>query len=543
MNKRKRFRSLTIKIVRIVVVLCVILAVAMCVASYFSYKNRMEEKYKDEAFSVAKIVADYIDADKAAGYAVELQEEGYDKESIKDDYYEEILDYLLMVKVNSGVKYLYVVVPEEEGYRYIWDAGDPDVNEGVCDLGDFDEYYQGGKKVMRGAFFGSGKNNEFLITDNSEYGAVASAFVTAHDSAGNPAVLVCVDISMEQIKSDIYLFNLLIVTFIIVIMVLFSWSMYLYLTRTIVFPVKKLDGIVEHFVEEQMKNEEELVTGINTGDEIENLAESFSSMATELRTYMINFEKAVKEKERIGTELNVATKIQADMLPSEFPAFPDRKDFDIFASMTPAKEVGGDFYDFFMIDDDHIALVMADVSGKGVPAALFMVISKTLIKTRTLAGGTPGEILYDVNNQLCEGNEAGLFVTVWLAIVEISTGKVVSVNAGHEHPAIKHRDGSFELDIYKHGMPLAAMEGVKFKEREFEMGRGDILFVYTDGVPEATDSRNELYGAERMVETLNSLKDEDVSAILKGIKNSVDEFVGEAEQFDDLTMLAFKLSD
>ncbi len=246
-----------------------------------------------------------------------------------------------------------------------------------------------------------------------------------------------------------------------------------------------------------------------------------------------------KEKERIGAELNVATQIQADMLPRIFPAFPDRNEFNLYASMTPAKEVGGDFYDFFLIDDDHIGLVMADVSGKGVPAALFMVIAKTLIKNRAQMGGGPAEILKFVNEQLCEGNEAELFVTVWLAIIEISTGKGLAANAGHEHPVICRKGGRFELVEYRHSPAVATMEGIRFREHSFEMFPGDKLFVYTDGVAEATDANDELYGTDRMLDALNSNLEASPQEVLENVHQSIREFVGEAPQFDDITMLCF----
>ena len=274
-------------------------------------------------------------------------------------------------------------------------------------------------------------------------------------------------------------------------------------------------------------------------DEIRSLSDHFGDMITELEDYMVNLQKVTAEKERIGAELDLATQIQADMLPRIFPPFPDPKEFDLYASMDPAKEVGGDFYDFFLVDQDHIALVVADVSGKGVPAALFMVIAKTLIKNRTLMGGSPGEILHDVNNQLCEGNEAKMFVTVWLAIIEISTGKGIAANAGHEHPALKRKDGSFELIKYRHSLVVAAMEGIPFRDHEFELHPGDVLIQYTDGVSEATDIQEELFGEERILNALNKNPVSDPKKLLSGLREEIDEFVGQAPQFDDLTMLGF----
>jgi serine phosphatase RsbU (regulator of sigma subunit) len=247
-----------------------------------------------------------------------------------------------------------------------------------------------------------------------------------------------------------------------------------------------------------------------------------------------------KKTERLSTELNLASQIQNNVLPNIFPVFPDIKEFDLYASMTPAKEVGGDFYDFFIVDNDHIALVMADVSGKGIPAALFMMVARTLIKNRTLVGGSPSEIISDVNEQLCDGNVAELFVTVWLGIIEISTGKGVAINAGHEHPAVRKKDGKYELIIYKHSPAVATMEGMKFRQHEFKMDPGDSIFVYTDGVTEATNASNELFGNDRLIEALNRNPDAAPEEVLANVKAGIDEFVADAEQFDDITMLCLR---
>ncbi len=277
-----------------------------------------------------------------------------------------------------------------------------------------------------------------------------------------------------------------------------------------------------------------------TGDEIEVLAESFAKLSEKTLRYVDQVQKVTAEKERIGAELNMATEIQASQLPRLFPAFPRRPEFDIFASMTPAKEVGGDFYDFFLVDDDHIGLVIADVSGKGVPAALFMMVSRVLIKSRLQNGETPGVALENVNNQLCEGNEAGFFVTVWVAVLEISTGKGLAANAGHEHPALRRAGGQFELITYRHSMAVATMEGLPFREHSFEMHPGDSLFVYTDGVAEATNAQNELFGPDRMLEALNREPDGEPVTILNHVMDGINTFVAGAQQFDDITMLCLK---
>ena len=311
----------------------------------------------------------------------------------------------------------------------------------------------------------------------------------------------------------------------------------LILAGRIVNPLAKMTKRITEISEDKLLFEME--DSFRTKDEIEVLAKSFATLSGRTVEYIKQITRITAEKERIGAELNVAAKIQADMLPRIFPPYPNTKEFDLFASMTPAKEVGGDFYDFFMIDDNHIALVMADVSGKGVPAALFMVIAKTLIKDRTLQGGTPSEILEDVNAQLCEGNEASLFVTVWLAIIDLKTGEGMAANAGHEHPALKSKGGEFHLVEYRHSPAVAVMEGMKFREHSFKLEPGDTVFVYTDGVPEATDRNNKLFGTDRMLEALNKDPEANPETILKNVSEGINAFIGDAEQFDDTTMLSF----
>ena len=277
-----------------------------------------------------------------------------------------------------------------------------------------------------------------------------------------------------------------------------------------------------------------------TGDEIEVLAESFAKQSARMSLYIDQIKRVTAEKERISAELDMASKIQSSQLPSLFPPFPDRKEFTLYASMTPAKEVGGDFYDFFMIDNDHIAFVMADVSGKGVPAALLMMVSRVLIQSSMQNGKGPGETLASVNNQLCEGNDEDFFVTVWLAVLEISTGKGIAANAGHEHPVLRRANGSYELQVYKHSMPIATMKGIPFREHTFRMQPGDSFFVYTDGVVEATNANKELFGTERMLSALNKDPDALPEQVLANVADGINSFVNEAEQFDDITMLCVR---
>ena len=324
-----------------------------------------------------------------------------------------------------------------------------------------------------------------------------------------------------------------------------------YIEKNITIPVEVLAEEVDEFAGRD--HLADVKSGVNlnrerekihTGDEIEGLSESFGHMMDDITSYVDNLVSVTAEKERIGAELELATKIQADMLPNIFPAFPEREDFDIFASMTPAKEVGGDFYDFFLIDNDHLGLVIADVSGKGVPAALFMMMSKILINNFTMIAGpegSPAKILEQVNDTICKNNKEDMFVTVWLGIITLSTGRCVAANAGHEFPMIRKADGQFELFEEPHGFVIGGMEGMSYVEYEFILEKGGTLFLYTDGVPEATNAKNELYEMNRALAALNQDADASPQELLQNVKADIDRFNGDAPQFDDLTMLAIKL--
>ncbi|MBQ6576082.1 MAG: PP2C family protein-serine/threonine phosphatase, partial [Lachnospiraceae bacterium] len=279
---------------------------------------------------------------------------------------------------------------------------------------------------------------------------------------------------------------------------------------------------------------------ISSNNEIGELAEGVSEMITEIDEHLEYIQSITAEKERISTELELATNIQTSMLPHIFPAFPGRSEFDIYASMDPAKEVGGDFYDYFLVDDDHLCMVIADVSGKGIPAALFMMISKIILQNCTMLGQTASQVLAKTNDIICSNNEAEMFVTVWLGILELSTGRMTAANAGHEYPAIRRAGGSFALFIDKHDFVIGAFEGIKYHEYELQLQPGDKLFVYTDGVPEATNAEKELFGTDRMLGALNTDPEAGPYDILMNVQSDVDSFVGEAEQFDDLTMLCME---
>ena len=512
----------------VAMMLAIVVSVTAIIA--VQYRTRMELLYSDAAFDMATYASKIIDGDRARAYV---------ETGVKDEYYERIREILLRAKQALGLKYFYVVVPEADKQLYIWDSGEPG-EEGICDLRTREDYFSKEARSAMRAAFEKGTRQAIVVTRSEQYGYIASSYVSILDKAGVPVALASVDVSMDEVDAQINGMILISAGFAVGVLVLCLVGYWWCIRRIVIRPLDRLAGAARNFTSERARGEGLVMdkVRITSQDEIGDLYKAMSKMEIDMASYLENLRKVTAERERVGAELNVAKKIQADMLPSVFPAFPDRREFDIYATMAPAKEVGGDFYDFFLVDDTHLATVIADVSGKGVPAALFMVVAKTLIKNRTLAGGTPAQILADVNNQLCEGNVSQLFVTVWLGILDLTTGKGVAANAGHEHPALRRADGAFELVEYRHSPALATMEGLNFREHDFALRPGDTLFVYTDGVPEATDATPALYGEERLLKTLNAAKDRPLSELLHAVRADIDAFIGDAPQFDDITMLA-----
>ncbi|WP_051539914.1 PP2C family protein-serine/threonine phosphatase [Ruminococcus sp. FC2018] len=341
------------------------------------------------------------------------------------------------------------------------------------------------------------------------------------------------------------LFNLRIVFMIILAGLLFVIILMQYIIYSrAVSPIKKIQRVVREYTQDKDSGKViSQMTQIKEKNEFGLLSEDISGLAKEIEYYTSEMVKLTGERERAAAELEMAKKIQADQLPSDFPAFPGREDFDIYASMTPAKEVGGDFYDFFLVDDYHLALVIADVSGKGVPAALFMMMSKNLIRNLTMMGLSPKEVMERANQTICANNKQKMFVTVWLGILEISTGKVTAVNAGHEIPIIHQPGGEFAMLEEPHGLIAGLFDNARYTQYEFALQKGGTLFVYTDGVAEAANTDDEQFGEQRITQVLCANKGKLPKELLESVHAQVNEFVGQAQQFDDLTMLAVTLKD
>ena len=524
-SPKKKRKKLATKAVLGLIFVIVFIVVFVCIGITWRYIKVFDDSRYGAAFTLTHTASKYIDSEKAAEYY---------KSGKTDEYYQQVRDFLKLMQSEGELDRLYVFVPSGNELVTVWDT-DSSAGNAIGARKAFEGEF---KDSAMSSFSGDSETNAY-INDQVDDKMVVTAFSPILDKSGKPVALVAAEFKGESIIIKIVEFNLatlgiVLISSIIPIIIFFNKT-----KKGVLQPIKRLNSVAKQMVND-LETEKAVSPDIHTNDEIEELSDSFEQMNVELRDYIRQLRLATAEKERIGAELNMAKEIQAAQLPSDFPAFPDRKEFDIYASMTPAKEVGGDFYDFFLVDDDHLAMVIADVSGKGIPASLFMMISKILLKNRLKAGDSPSAALERVNNQLIENNiKPKQFVTVWMAVLELSTGKGTAANAGHEHPVLKRADGSYELVEYRHSPPVSLVKKMRFREHDFEMHAGDRLFVYTDGVAEAMNLDRELYGTERLLTVLNSDPNASPQQVLENVTGGINTFVGDAEQFDDITMLSF----
>ena len=452
--------------------------------------------------------------------------------------YKTILSVLSDFKASSEVYDIYLAMYDSQNNAIVYIA-DPELSpENHCEPGMWERTeHEGIKKFLN--WNGTGMLYDIGNTEN--YGWMCTAGVPVRAQSGEVTCFVLSDITLQNVISGIWRFVLQYTIGLVLVILLFGFFLTRHLKKTVVEPINAITEASRRYTADKKAGVQNTAhfthLEVHTGDEIENLALTVKDMERDLQDHEQNLTRIAAEKQRISTELALANKIQADMLPNIFPAFPDRDEFNIYASMTPAKEVGGDFYDFFFIDHDRLAMVIADVSGKGIPAAMFMVMAKGIIETQCMSGKTPAEILADVNKMICAKNHEKMFVTVWLGILDLRSGELTAANAGHEYPVIKEPDSDFEVMHDKHGFVIGGFKRMKYEDYIIKMKPGSKLFVYTDGVTEATDADDRLFGVERTVLSLNKAKNASPQTLLETVDADVREFAGDAEQFDDLTMM------
>ena len=538
LEKIRKIRSnMAIYITSSVVSLLVLFGIIVCISGIVSFTNAFDEMNSTTTFHMAYTAASLVNGDHIKAYLAGEEPEEYARtKRILDAYCHRM-----------SVSLIYVIDVDQSDYERfvsVFNAVDNTVDDS-----NYVPWEIGHKRETTNEEYR--KNYVALYAKEKEYATIyrlrpgqglkphITTIVPVTNSEGDVTALLCIQRPIHELETAIIRFMLHIVVIVIIMGALASHLAARSLAKWVFIPIKRVSDEASRFARENTKGEE--LGDVSRFEEIDTLSRSIDKMETDMVNYIENLTAYTAERERIGMELSFAKNIQHSSLPAKFPAFPDRTDFDIYAYMKPAREVGGDFYNFRLLDDDHLAMWIGDVSDKGVPAALFMMAINIVINNRASMGGTPAEIMAFVNNNICEHNEANLFVTIWLGILEISTGRLTFVNAGHEEPALYRKGGSFELYKTKHNVAVGVFPDIEYTSYDIHLGRGDKLFVYTDGVPEATDMFDKLYTTGRMLEALNKYRDGSPQEILEGMNKSVKEFVGDRPQFDDLTMLGFEL--
>ena len=529
--------SLSFNIIAALMVLLVVFSSVITVIGYMSFNNSLQDDYDETTTGIAKTAATLVNGDHIDDYLNGKYQQEYDSS----------LQRMNNLCESMGVSIIYVIKPDTSDFRHFTSVFNS-VNRVKTDYEPWkigtvrettnDEYVNAYRDLY------DNKDVKSIFRRSQLNGApphITSLIAIRNSEDTETTAILCVQRPMSAIANTRSSYLISVAVSVVITVVLAAYLAVSYLNKQFIKPIEQIIGETERYAKENTVTKCTDLSDISKIHEIAALASGISKMEKDNYEYIESIKQITSEKERIGTELSVASKIQLGSIPSKFPAFPDRSDFDIYALMTPAKEVGGDFYDFFMTDEDHLALVIADVSGKGIPAALFMMVTKMLVKeVCTISGGSPSEIIDFVNDRICERNTEDMFVTIWFGILELSTGKITCVNAGHEDPVIGKSDKSYEVIKNKHSLAVGALEGIHYRSYEMHLEKGDKLFLYTDGVPEANNEHNELFGMDRMLQVLNETVGQSPEAVLKHVKDKVNEFAGAAPQFDDLTMLCLE---
>lgn len=528
--------NLKMKFTTASIILALVLSVVLIAVSYSRYKDAMEDRYAENIGAVIRTASAFVDGDK-----VDL----YLKTGVKDRAYRDMYTNFKIIQKESGLKYLYCYQPTKEGLDVIV-QGTTEGDEFHYDLGKhLDLNYYSQEDIDTANKMLLDPNAEKVVISDSKFGYFISAFQVISNSKGEPVALVGADMSMAEVNKVLKNYIIVVSTLAFLIISVFTSIYISFLRRKIVNPVQTLVNSAIKFVDTGYDGNGLLTSmnvNIKTGDEIEDLAMAFNKMTEDIVKYINDLTTATSERERNETELRVAKLIQEGMLPKDFD-FINKKGVSLFASMRAAKSVGGDFYDFFFVDKSKICFVIGDVSGKGVPAALFMAMAKVTVKELAMQDIPVDEVMYKANNILCKNNEQGMFVTLYVAMIDLKTGFLEWCDGGHS-PALlwKKADKSVAEIQGKKGLVVGCMEDYLYQKNSAYIDKGDIIYIYTDGVSEAINHNEEMYGEERLKGYIASLESRNVNELCQGVVKDVDRYVGEEPQFDDITMLALEFN-
>ena len=522
MKRIKQLRtSMAFNIIGAIVLVLAFFGSLVSIFGYVSFTRAFKEEYAVTTYHMADTAASLVKGDDLEAYLAREKTDDYLwTRKYLDDYCKKI-----------SVSLIYVIVVDRSDYgRFVSvfnsvDNSVDDTSYTPWELGHKRDTTNDEYRRKYQAIYEESAPYETLYrikTTDGQHPHITT-LVPVKASSGKVAGILCMQRPISEINAARrpYLHSVGISTVLLALAsAVFAG---VFIRKQFLLPIRKVSGEATRFAKENTRGE--ALGEISKFHELANLARSIDTMEADMVNYIDTLTTTTAERERMGAELKLASTIQENSIPNRFPAFPDRLEFDIYASMDPAREVGGDFYNFFLIDDDHLALMIGDVSGKGVPAALFMMVTNILITDRTHMGADPAEVLRFANENLCGKNRAEMFVSVWLGVLEISTGKLVAANAGHEYPALRRADCCFELLKDKHGLVIAALNTSKYKDYELQLSPGDKLFVYTDGVPEATAADNTMFGTARMLDALNEDPAATPEKTLDNVRRAVDGFV------------------
>lgn len=502
---------------------------------YYSFEQALIQECEDAAYRTARSASMLINGDTISRYI---------KGDTNSLAYSQTQSYLNRLCSSQEATHVSVIAVDTEDYStyttIYYSYNDEEEDEIEIAGNEYPSFNEETRRDYQSLY--EGKCKEASMISKTEGTSYVSVAIPVKNSGGNIVALITVQRPMLELDQGRHKYLLSNGVASVLITLLAAVSAFYFMRKQFVLPIRKIIDEMKRFSKTGTKEDALDLENLSGISEIYQLASSVGKMETKIVRNTKELTSITAEQERLNTELSLAQSIQANVLPNIFPPFPERKEFDIYAGMHPAKEVAGDFYDFFLLDEDHLGLVMADVSGKGVPAALFMMATKIMLKSYALINQSPKEVIEKVNNDICSGNQDDMFVTIWFGILDLRNGTVRAVNAGHEYPIIKHHGGNYEILKDKHGLVVGGMSDIQYKEYEFTLDPGDSLFLYTDGIPEATNKEQELYGMNRLVSALNTCTDDmNQQSVLTTVNQSVSEFVGKADQFDDITMLGLKV--
>lgn len=547
MAEEKKGRKLGHGIIAISIAFALLVCIGSGTLGYVMYYSNVMDEYGYFLKDMLNSTVAVIDGDDMEKCIDSLE---------KSEKYYETQEYLDNLKNNSSIEYIYILKPlnlnEKDNMMYVMTGvreNEKYIYDDVVTLGDKSgtEYSPELAQIYINAMTTTG--DIVYHKNNTDFGYMYTAMKPVLNSEGKPVCLLAIDCSMEKVISTIKSFAIWELAGSIVLSFLFIMFQAIWLRRSVINPLGSLEKSAEQFYEssQNAKTPDDMKFDKPTASryrEIASLSDTFELMADNLKKNMNSLVKESQNRERIESELSVATRIQRRMIPNVFPESLKTEGIDMYADIRQSTEMGGNFYDYYVIDDDHVAFLIADVSGKGVSAALFMVIAKTMMRNQLINGvSSPAELLENVNNNLFQGNDIHMDVTAWAGILEVSTGKMIAANAGHNSPAIGKRGRKYEICKDVSGPPLGVLDRISYKEYEILLEKGDTLFLYTDGIIETVNPNNEMFGINRLLEILNDNPKANMETLIKNVKREMELFVEDAHRADDITMMGIKMKE